>query len=295
MAVTGNVVFELMTVFLQRVDERFEPVDLDFQCQLHQFTEFARGKAPVDKPEQVFFRQPDQRSALVFAEWHLLIGDFYKVLLVEHCTSACLLLKNRLYNSAFEFQVVFMPKASELKRGDVVQIDGAPHVVKQLDAKSPSARGAATLYKIRFDNLVTGQKRDESLKGDDFLGEADCEKVQVQFSYIDGDHYVFMNTEDYSQYQLSQSALADQLDYLTDGLEGITALLVEGNMVAADLPQSVVLEIAETAPAIKGASASARTKPATLSTGLIVQVPEYIEQGEHIKVNTTNAKFMSRA
>ena len=79
-----------------------------------------------------------------------------------------------------------MPKASELKRGDVVQIENAPHVVKQLEAKSPSARGASTLYKIRFENLVTGQKRDESLKGDDFLGEADYEKVQVQFSYIDG-------------------------------------------------------------------------------------------------------------
>ena len=91
-----------------------------------------------------------------------------------------------------------MPKASDLKRGDVVQIDDAPHVVKQLEAKSPSARGAATLYKIRFDNLVSGQKRDASLKGDEFLAEADCQRVQVLFSHIDGDQYLFMNTEDYS-------------------------------------------------------------------------------------------------
>ena len=188
-----------------------------------------------------------------------------------------------------------MPKASDLKRGDVVQIDDAPHVVKHLEAKSPSARGAATLYKIRFDNLVTGQKRDESLKGDDFLAEADYQKVPVQFSYIDGDQYVFMNTEDYSQYMLASADLSDQLDYLIDGLDGITALLVEGNLVSIDLPQSVIMEIVDTAPGIKGASASARTKPATLGTGLIVQVPEYIEQGERIKINTTNAKFMSRA
>lgn len=188
-----------------------------------------------------------------------------------------------------------MPKASDLKKGDVVQLDSVPHVVKQLEVKNPSARGAATLYKIRFSNLLTGQKRDESLKGDDFLAEADCEKVQVQFSYIDGEQYVFMDTEDYSQYMLSASTIEGQLEYLTDGLAGITALLVEGNMVAMDLPQSVVMEITETAPGIKGASASARTKPATLSTGLIVQVPEYIEQGELIKVNTTNAKFMARA
>ena len=188
-----------------------------------------------------------------------------------------------------------MPKASELKRGDVVQIEGAPYVVKNLDAKSPSARGASTLYKIRFVNLVSGQKRDESLKGDDFLGEADCEKVQVQFSYIDGNQYVFMNTVDYSQYMLDAEAMEDQLLYLVDGLDGITALIVEGSIKAIELPKSVVLTIVETAPGIKGASASARNKPATLSTGLIVHVPEYIEPGEVIKVNTTNAKFMSRA
>ena len=89
--------------------------------------------------------------------------------------------------------------------------------------------------------------------------------------------------------------MESQHDDLTDGLDGITALLVEDSLVAIDLPQSVVVEIVETAPGIKGASANARTKPATLSTGLIVQVPEYIEQGEMIKVNTTNAKFMARA
>jgi len=70
---------------------------------------------------------------------------------------------------------------------------------------------------------------------------------------------------------------------------------VDGNLVAINLPQSVVMEITETAPGIKGASASARTKPATVVTGLIVQVPEYIEQGESIKINTTNGKYMSRA
>jgi elongation factor P len=188
-----------------------------------------------------------------------------------------------------------MPKASELKKGDVVELDGIPHVVKQLEARSPSSRGASTLYKVRFNNLITGQKRDESLKGEDMLSGSDSQRVQVQFSYIDGSMYVFMDVEDYSQYLLSKEALEDQIEYLTDGLDGLTALLVEGNIVAVDLPQSVVMEIIETAPGIKGASASARTKPATLSTGLVVQVPEYIELGEKVKVNTTNGKFMSRA
>ena len=92
------------------------------------------------------------------------------------------------------------------------------------------------------------------------------------------------------------SSLEDsQSYYLIEGLDGITALLVKGNIVAIDLPQSVVLEIIKTAPAIKGASASSRTKPATHVTGLIVQVPEYFERGEKIKVNTSNASFMARS
>lgn len=188
-----------------------------------------------------------------------------------------------------------MPRASELKRGDVVTLDGAPHIVKHLEAKSPSARGASTLYKVRFNNLLTGYKRDESLKGDEFLTEADCQRVQVQFSYIDGEQYIFMNTEDYSQYGLDTEALEGQVEFLSDGLEGITALIVEDKLVAIDLPASVVLEIVETSPGIRGATASARSKPARLSSGLTVQVPEYIEQGELIKINTTNGKFMSRA
>lgn len=187
-----------------------------------------------------------------------------------------------------------MLKASDLKRGQVVDINGAPHVVKHIDVKSPSSRGANTLYKIRFNNLLTGQKLDETLKGDDSFKEADCQRVGVQYSYKDGDALVFMNQEDYSQYTMSEADLEEQMGYISDGLEGLTALLVDGNMVSLELPQVVTLTITETAPGIKGASASARTKPATLSTGLEVQVPEYIENGTTIKVNTATGKFMSK-
>jgi len=188
-----------------------------------------------------------------------------------------------------------MPKAGDLKRGDVVEIDGTPHVVKQLEARSPSSRGASTLYKIRFNNLVTGQKRDESVKSDHMFALADAQHVPIQYSYLDGTHYVFMNAEDYSQYFLDAEALEGQVEYLMDGIEDMSGLLVDGNLVAINLPQSVVMSITETAPGIKGASASARTKPASVATGLVVQVPEYIEQGESIKINTTNGKYMSRA
>lgn len=188
-----------------------------------------------------------------------------------------------------------MPKASDLKRGMLIDINGAPHVVKHIDVKSPSSRGAATLYKVRYNNMQSGQKLDESYKGDDFLREADCQRVAVQYSYHDGSHYVFMNLEDYSQYELNGEDLEEQAAYLSEGLEGITALLQDGKVLSIELPQSLVFTIAETAPGIKGASASARTKPATTDSGLVVQVPEYLEPGEQIKVNTQTGKFMSRA
>jgi elongation factor P len=188
-----------------------------------------------------------------------------------------------------------MPKASDLKRGLIVEINNAPHAVKQVEAKSPSSRGASTLYKVRFTNLKTGQKLDESYKGDDFLKEADCARVKVQYSYHDGDSFVFMNLEDYTQYSLNDSDLEGQAGYITEGLEGITALIMDDNILGVELPASVNLAITETAPGIKGSSATARTKTAVLPTGLEVQVPEYLETGEIIKINTTTGKYMSRA
>lgn len=188
-----------------------------------------------------------------------------------------------------------MPKACDLKRGVIVDINGAPHAVKQVEAKSPSSRGAATLYKIRFTNLLTRQKLDESYKGDDLLKDANCTRTQVQYSYCDGDVFTFMDTNDYSQHDLDRQTLEEQLDYLTESLEGITALIVDDKAVGIELPQSVTLTIVETTPGIKGATATGRTKPAVTNTGLEVQVPEYLEPDEMIKVSTVTGKFMSRA
>ena len=188
-----------------------------------------------------------------------------------------------------------MPKASELKRGAVVDIKGSAYIVKHIDIKAPSSRGANTLYKIRFNDVRTKQKLDETFKGDDMLGDADLERRKVQFSYIDDQFYVFMDEEDYSQYHLSKELLEDELPFITEGLEGLMGLRVNGEFVAVELPQSVVMEITECAPGIKGASASARTKPATFATGLTVQVPEYLEMGERVKINTQETRYMSRA
>jgi len=188
-----------------------------------------------------------------------------------------------------------MPKASELKRGSVVAINGDPYIVHSIDIKAPSSRGANTLYKMRLYNARTRQKLDETFKGEDMLGDIALERRQLQYSYLDGDSYVFMDEEDYTQYSVSTEDLGDQTLFITDGLQGIIGLLVEDELLGIELPQSVVLEIVDTAPGMRGASASARTKPATCSTGLVIQVPEYLEKGEKVKVNTLEARYMSRA
>lgn len=188
-----------------------------------------------------------------------------------------------------------MAKASDLKRGMVVDIDGVPHVVKHVDVKSPSSRGGATLYKTRFTNMKTGLKVEVNFKGDDPIKEAELVRAKVQYSYKEDDNYVFMNSEDYTQYTLNAEDLDGQIGYLSESLEGIIAFLIDDEPIGIELPSSVVLEIVETPPAIKNSGATARTKTARLSTGLEVQVPEYLENGEMIKVNTETGKFSSRA
>jgi len=188
-----------------------------------------------------------------------------------------------------------MPKACDIKKGMVVAINEQPYIVKQIDVRSPSARGAATLYKMRFAHAQTQQKHEETFTGDDMLKPVDFSRREVQFLYQEENAYIFMDKNDYTQHPLDMDLLEDQIPYLTDSLEGIYGLMVEDRCVGIELPQMVVLEITDTAPGMKNASATNRTKPATLSTGLEVQVPEYIEVGEMIKVNTLTGKYTSRA
>jgi elongation factor P len=188
-----------------------------------------------------------------------------------------------------------VPKANELKQGSAIEINGEPYVVKKIDVRNPTSRGATTLYKIRFAHMTTKQKLDETFKSDDMLKTADCSRAAVQYSYQDGDNYVFMNSETYEQYTLSAEDIEEQIPYLSEGLEGLVMLLMDDNALGIELPATVNLQIVETPPAMKSASATNRTKTAKLTTGLEVQVPEYIESGELIKINTDTGKFMSRA
>jgi elongation factor P len=187
-----------------------------------------------------------------------------------------------------------MIKACDLTKNSVVELNGDPHVVEQLRTQSPSARGASTLYKIRFRNVRTRAKLDQTYKGDDPVKETDFDTRQVSFSFREGNRFTFMDLEDYSQFELMEDEIEDSVPYLVDGMEGIKALMQGSKVLCIQLPDAVDLRISECAPSMRGASVTARTKAATLETGLVLQVPEYMEQGERVRVDTRTGGFVQR-
>jgi len=187
-----------------------------------------------------------------------------------------------------------MPKACNLQKGNIIQLNGRPYQVKKIEVQTPSARGANTLYKVRFSEIPSGQKLDQTFKGNDFLEEMELEKRHVSYIFKQQEMYTFMDSDNYEQYTLSTDHMEDQVPWLVEGLEGIMALIIDGQIIGIELPSSVELEISETAPAVKGATVTNRTKTGTLSNGHSVQVPEYLSTGDVIQVNTLTGEFMSR-
>lgn len=186
-------------------------------------------------------------------------------------------------------------KASELKKGMVLDVDGKHILVRHLDVQSPSSRSGSTLYKVRGFDIVSKQKFEARFKGDEIIQTIEFSRRPVQLLFRDGSGYTFMDRETFEQYTLDTDNLKEECQFLTEELEGILAMIVDAVILGIELPQTVTLEITDTAPGMKAASSSARTKPATLTTGLIVQVPEYLATGERIKVNTQTGEFISRA
>jgi elongation factor P len=185
--------------------------------------------------------------------------------------------------------------AKEIKTGTVVNHNGAPVLIETVTVQTPSARGAATLYKFRGRNLVTRQKVDITLKGTESLNAADFAKRAVKLMYVDATHMHLLDEVDFNQYSLELEDVEEQRLYVTESLEGMMALIYNGECVGLQLPAAVELTVTECDPGVKGNSATGRTKPAKLETGLVVHVPEYLSQGERIKVDTRTGSFLSRA
>lgn len=188
-----------------------------------------------------------------------------------------------------------MPKVNEIKRGQVVEHEGTVYAVRQIDRSAPTARGGGTIFRFKLEAIPGGERREFSFKSDDSLKDADLSRRLCEYSYRDADGFVFMDGEDYSQYVLSESDVGEAAAYLLEGQTGIYVLIIGTQPVAIQLPQSVILEVADTAPVMKGATASRSAKPAKLATGVDVMVPDYITPGEKIKVNTETGEFMGRA
>lgn len=183
---------------------------------------------------------------------------------------------------------------NDFKRGLVIQLDGAPCIIIDVTFQSPSARGANTMVKTRYRNLITGQVLDKTFRSGDKVDEADFERHKGQFLYSDADKGVFMDLENYEQFDMEAADFGELAPYLLEGTE-VTLGLFEGRMVNVDLPMTVELVVTETAPAMKNATATAQTKEAVLETGLRIQAPPYLEVGDRVKVDTRDGRFVSRA
>lgn len=178
--------------------------------------------------------------------------------------------------------------------GGVITVNGAPHIIESVEKHTPSARGAATIYKVRCRNLLTQMKTDLSCKGEDSYDEPDFRQQEVQYLYKEGNDYVFMDVESFDQFPLAAEAVGDDKYYLIEDMEGISALILEDRIVGIRLPDVVEQELIECDPAIKGQSATNRGKSAKTQTGLEIQVPEYMEQGEIVRIDTRTGKFLGR-
>jgi len=187
-----------------------------------------------------------------------------------------------------------MVTTSDFKRGIVIQIEGAPCLIIDVTFQSPSARGANTMVKTRYRNLINGQVLEKTFRSGDKVEEADFERHKGQFLYADGDRGIFMDLENYEQFEHEAEGFGLIGPYLVEGAE-VQLGLFQGRMVNIDLPLTVELNVVETAPVMKNSTATAQTKEAVLETGLKIQAPPYLEVGDRVKVDTRDGRFISRA
>lgn len=185
-------------------------------------------------------------------------------------------------------------KASDVKKGNVVEHDGTVYQVRDIERSSPTARGGNVTFRFTMYSIPGGRKFDLSLRADDDLKEMELVRREANFSYMDGEAFVFMDNEDFTQYLLSTELVGDNAGYIVEGVEGYYVQLIDDAPVGLQVPTSVTLTVVDTAPELKGASATKRTKPAKLNTGIEIQVPEYITTDEKVWVNTLTGEFAGR-
>jgi len=184
-----------------------------------------------------------------------------------------------------------MYESSNLRKGLKIEIDGEPHVVVQFDFVKPG-KGQA-LYKCKLKNMITGAQFDRTYRSGDKIDEAHLEEHEMEYLYFDGESYCFMNTSTYEQEFLSRDQVGEARDFLKENT--VCQVLFHGEKpIGLTLPNFVDLRIEKADPWVKGDTASGSTKPATLETGYVLQVPPFVEEGEKIRVDTRTGQYVER-
>ena len=184
-----------------------------------------------------------------------------------------------------------MIAATQMKVGNLIMHNGKPHRVTAVVHRTPgNLRGfvQATLV-----NIENGSKNEHRFSSEDKVERATLEEHSLQFSYRAGDQFHFMNTESYEQTHISREVLGGAVDYLTPNLQ-LQVEFYEGKPIGIELPATVDLEVVATEPGLKSATASSVMKPAKTETGLVVQVPPFINEGEKIRVDTAEGVYLER-
>lgn len=182
--------------------------------------------------------------------------------------------------------------AMDLRLGNVIRLDGELYALVERQHVKPGKGGAFVRMKLR--GVKSGAVIDRTFRGGEKFDDVRLERVKMQFLYVAGDEYHFMNNDTYDQVALTEEFIGDDVQYLKENLE-IEVLMHEGTPITCEVPNFVILKIVKTDPGVKGDTASGGTKPATLESGAVVQVPLFIQEGEVIKVDTRSGSYVERA
>ena len=179
---------------------------------------------------------------------------------------------------------------SDIRKNLKIMIDGVPYAVAEFQFVKPGKGQAFTRVKLK--NLETGAVLEKTFKSGEKLEPADVEQRTLQYIYPDGENFVFMDANTGEQVMVPRDKMEDEAKWLADGMT-VEVTLLSGNALGVELPAHVELEITQSDPGVKGDTASGATKPATMSTGAVVQVPLFIEEGEWIKIDTRTGSYLS--
>ena len=184
-----------------------------------------------------------------------------------------------------------MYESSDLRKGLKVEIDGDPYAIVQFQFVKPG-KGQA-LYKCKLKNMVTGAQFDRTFRSGEKFNEANLEEQQMEYLYSDGDGYHFMNTSTYEQEFMTKEQVGDAIDFLKENT-GCDILLFDGRPIGISLPNFIDLRITQADPWVKGDTASGDSKPATLETGYMLQVPPFVEEGQLVRIDTRTGQYVER-